>query len=124
MLGILPLYLGSSFVVPFFMSAAFFSLFLLTFQLFKITQLVINKGVEISVILEMVLHILITLIPLAIPISTLFATIYTMNKISTDSEFVAIRSFGISKEKPFEWIMQIVSLLLDPILHKYFLNKN
>lgn len=35
---------------------------------------------------------------MAIPLSALFAAIYTMNKMSEDSELVAMRSFGLTKK--------------------------
>lgn len=46
-------------------------------------------------------HIAISFIPMAVPLSCLFATIYTLNKLSEDSEIVAMRSFGITKFKLF-----------------------
>jgi lipopolysaccharide export system permease protein len=46
-------------------------------------------------------HIAISFIPMAMPLSCLFATIYTLNKLSEDSEIVAMRSFGITKFKLF-----------------------
>ena len=35
---------------------------------------------------------------MAVPLSVLFATIFTMNKLSEDSEIVAMRSFGLTKK--------------------------
>ena len=79
------------------MSTAFFVLFLLIFQIFRIIKIVVSKGVAVDLILELLFHISMTFLPFAIPISVLFASIYTLNKMSEDSEIVAMRSFGISK---------------------------
>jgi lipopolysaccharide export system permease protein len=108
-------YLGAHFVAPFVVSTSFFVGFLLTFQLFRITKIVINKGVDISTVLELVAHIAISFLPMAIPLSALFATIYTLNKLSEDSEIVAIRSFGNSKFtifKPFLILGIIISAMV------------
>ncbi len=94
-------YLASSFVPPFFISSIFFVCFLLTFQLFRITKLVIQKEVEVSSILELIAHIGISFLPMAIPLSVLFATLFTLGKLSQDSEIVALRSFGLSKHRLF-----------------------
>lgn len=90
-------YLASSFIAPFIVSVIFFVSFLLTTQLFKITRIVTKKGVDFWTVAELVAHIGISFLPMAIPLSALFSVIYTLNKMSEDSEIVAMRSFGISK---------------------------
>lgn len=97
MLKINQRYLASNFIAPFILSTVFFVVFLLTFQLFRITRIVINKGVSVDIVLELVMHIAVSFLPMAIPLSALFASIYTLNKMSEDSEIVAMRSFGVSK---------------------------
>ncbi|WP_127716559.1 LptF/LptG family permease [Halobacteriovorax sp. HLS] len=94
-------YLTANFIAPFVLSTFFFVAFLLTFQLFRIIKIVISKGVEWTVVMELVGHIAISFIPMAVPLSCLFATIYTLNKLSDDSEIVAMRSFGVTKFKLF-----------------------
>jgi lipopolysaccharide export system permease protein len=56
-----------------------------------------SKGIELVNVLELIGHISISFLPMAVPLSALFAAIYTMNKLSEDSELVAMRSFGLSK---------------------------
>lgn len=98
---ILRRYMANSFIVPFMVALSFFVLFLLTFQLFKIVRIVANKAVMVSTIMELVGHIALSFVPMAIPLSVLFATLYSLNKLSSDSEFVAMRSFGLSRFKLF-----------------------
>lgn len=98
---ILQRYLGANFILPFMVSLLFFVMFLLTFQLFRITGLVINKGVPLVMIAELLAHISISFLPMAIPLAVLFAMIYVMNKMSGDSEIMVMRSFGFSKYKLF-----------------------
>lgn len=101
MLKLIQRYLAVNFIAPFAMSLFFFVAFLLTFQLFRIIKIVISKGVEWSLVFELMGHISISFIPMAVPLSCLFATIYTLNKLSDDSEIVAMRSFGTTKFKLF-----------------------
>lgn len=94
-------YVGVNFILPFIVSCLFFISFLLTFQLFQLMKVVINKRVEVLTILELIGHIAITFLPMSIPLAILFASIYSLNKLSSDVEFLAMRSFGISINKLF-----------------------
>jgi len=114
-------YLAANFIGPFFISTIFFVVFLLTFQLFRVMRIVISKGVEIGVILELLGHIALSFVPMATPLSVLFAMLYALNKLSEDSEIIAMRSFGLSKGKllmPFFWSSLGVALTV------FFLNQN
>ncbi len=114
-------YLGGNLILPFLISLIFFISFLLTFQLFRITKLVINKGVPILAILEMMGHIAISFLPMAIPLAILFSTIYTLNKMSTDSEFLVMRSFGLSIHKLFAPFM-VIGIMIAIVT--YLLNQS
>lgn len=104
-----------NFIPPFFLSAFFFVAFLLTFQLFRLTRIITKKGVDIGQVFELVGHISISFLPMAIPLSAFFATIYTLNKLSEDSEIVAMRSFGTTKWsllKPFLIVATLIAVTL------------
>lgn len=96
-LSIVQRYIGAHFIAPFFFSTLFFVIFLLTFHMFRLIQILTSKGVEVVAVLELMGHIGISFLPMSIPLSTLFAMIYTLNKLSEDSEIVAMRSFGLKK---------------------------
>lgn len=82
--------------------------------------------------MELVGHIAISFLPMAIPLSAFFATIYTLNKLSEDSEIVAMRSFGTTKAsllQPFLIMAVIVattlfSMNINLIPHSKTLFKN
>lgn len=69
---------------------------------------------------------------MAIPLSAFFATIYTLNKLSEDSEIVAMRSFGTTKWsllKPFLMVATLIagtlfSMNINLIPHSKTLFKN
>lgn len=97
--NLLQRYLAINFLPPFMVACIFFVTFLLTSQLFRLTSIVVNKGVELAAVFELFGHIAISFLPMAVPLSALFATIITLNKLSEDSEIVAMRSFGLTKSK-------------------------
>lgn len=96
---ILARYIAAQFIPPFLLSTCFFVSFLLTFQLFKIMQLVLNKGVALSTVISLIGYTSLSFLPIAIPLAILFSTLYSLNKLSHDSEIIAIRSFGFSKKR-------------------------
>ena len=65
-------YLSANFVVPFVLSTGFFVIFLLTFQLFRLIRIVTDKDVETYVLLELMGHIAISFLPMAVPLAGLF----------------------------------------------------
>lgn len=101
MLKVTTRYLAANFILPFLVGFLFFIAFLITFYMFRIISLIVNKGVEISTVLRMVLDLSVSFFPLATPLAVFFATIYTLNKLSDDSEIIAMRSFGLSKFKMY-----------------------
>lgn len=106
-------YLAATFIPPFILSALFFVSFLLIFQLFRLIEIVINKGVETQKVLEIVFHIAVSFLPMAFPLAAFFAIIYTMNKMSEDSEIVAMRAFGMTKAQlltPFLILGTLISI--------------
>lgn len=113
MLKIAQRYLAATFIPPFVISTLFFVSFLLIFQLFRLIEIVINNGVEPRTVFEIVFHIAISFLPMAFPLAAFFAIIYTMNKMSEDSEIVAMRAFGMSKRQlltPFLILGTLISL--------------
>lgn len=99
MLKVTTRYLASHFIPPFVVGFIFFVAFLITFYMFRIISLIVNKDVEVSVILGLVSNLSVSFFPLATPLAVFFATIYTLNKLSEDSEIIAMRSFGITKAR-------------------------
>ena len=92
-------YLAVRFIFPFVSFLFFTTSFLLTIRLFKVIRIIGNKSVSFGIILELLGHICITLLPMTVPISVLMAIINVLNKMSEDSEIVAMSSFGISKRQ-------------------------
>lgn len=90
-------YLAASFTLPFIVSLVSAVGLLLTLQIFKVVELVINKGVSPLLMLTLFSHMAVSTLTMAIPLSTIFATLFVLNKLSGDSEIIAMKSFGLSK---------------------------
>ena len=56
-----------------------------------------SKEITLTMIAIFMGNICITLIPMAVPLACYFSTIFSMSRMSGDSEYIAIRSFGIKK---------------------------
>jgi lipopolysaccharide export system permease protein len=55
-----------------------------------------GKGLEISVLLELLFYVSATLIPLALPLAVLFSSIMTFGNLSEKNELTALKSAGLS----------------------------
>lgn len=111
MLKVTTRYLSSHFIPPFTIGFFFFVAFLNTFYMFRIISLIVNKDVDILTVLGMVLSLSVSFFPMAIPLAIFFATIYTLNKLSEDSEIIAMRSFGFTKFQIYKPIL-VLSLII------------
>ncbi len=90
-------YLAAQFILPLVLSTVFFICFLLTFELFRMTELLVTRDVSLWFILKLVGNIALTFVPLSLPIAVFFSTIYCLNRLSADSEYIAMRAGGLTK---------------------------
>ena len=85
-----------SFIGPFIVTF-FVSLFVLVMQFFWLyMDELIGKGLSASTILQLLIYMSATLVPLALPLSILLASIMTFGNMGENFELVAIKSSGIS----------------------------
>lgn len=79
----------------------FLCIFLLTFLLLlnrmvQLTDLIINKGVPVATVGQLLLTILPVLMLVTLPMSTLVSSILAFSRLSNDSEFIAMTASGMS----------------------------
>lgn len=82
--------------------------------------LISSDDISFWFILGMMGNVMTTLVPMAIPISIFFSTIFCLSRMSGDSEYVALRAAGLQKAhilKPFLVVALLVSICV------YFLNQ-
>lgn len=85
-----------SFIGPFIVTF-FVSLFVLMMQFFWLyMDEMIGKGLNIWIIVQLLVYMSTTLVPLALPLSVLLSSIMTFGNMGENFELVAIKSSGIS----------------------------
>ncbi len=85
-----------SFVGPFILTF-FFVIFILLMQfLWKYIDDLIGKGLEMSVISEFLLYTSASLVPMALPLAVLLASLMTFGNLAENLELLAFKSSGIS----------------------------
>ncbi|MFT4601902.1 MAG: lipopolysaccharide export system permease protein [Arenicella sp.] len=72
-------------------------MFFLVMQfLWKYIDDLIGKGLEISILLELLFYVSATLIPLALPLAVLFSSIMTYGNLAEHNELTALKASGMS----------------------------
>lgn len=61
------------------------------------TELLVTRDISLWFTLKLIGNIALTFMPLSLPIAVFFSTIYCMNKLSSDSEYIAMRAGGLTK---------------------------
>lgn len=106
-------FLAANVIVPFLVSAVFFVAFLMTFEMFRIMRLMSSDEASFGFVMGLMGDVAVTLVPMAIPLSTFFSIIFSLGRMSGDSEYVALRAAGLSKLKiflPFLFVGSVVAL--------------
>lgn len=104
----------------FFLGIIGFILIMITDLLFTYTDLIINKGVPLLIILRLLLFKLPAIMVLTFPVSMVFATSMALTRLSKDGEIVALRTSGISL---FRITMPIVIIATVVSFMSYFTNE-
>lgn len=114
-------YLAAQFILPLMVSTVFFICFLLTFELFRLTELLVTRDISFWFTLGLIGNIALTFIPLSLPIAVFFSTIYCLNRLSSDSEYIAMRAGGLTKERIILPMLLVAAMLSVSVYH---LNQN
>lgn len=108
-------YLLKEFIGPLFLSLGVLTFVMILGNLVKITDMVINKGVDISSVSKLFLFMMPALLTYTLPIAALTAILLSLGRLSSDNEIIAIRASGIdlfSLISPLLTLGIIFSLLL------------
>ncbi len=89
-------YLWKELIGPFLLGLLIFTFVLLMQQVLDLIELVINKGVRLKLVLELVLYIMPSFLVLTIPMAVLVAVLSAFGRLSTDSEITAMKASGVS----------------------------
>lgn len=114
-------YLAAQFILPLIVSTIFFISFLLTFELFRLTDMLVSRDISLGFTLGLLANIALTFVPLSLPIAVFFSTIYCLNRLSGDSEYIAMRAGGLTKGRILLPFLLVAGLLTASV---YQLNQN
>lgn len=85
-----------SFVGPFIVTLII-SMFMLIMQFFwKYIDDLMGKGLEITVVIELIFYVSASLLPLALPLAMLLSSIMTVGNLAENNELTALKSSGLS----------------------------
>ncbi len=107
MLKILNRYILKEITLPFLMTILVFTFVLLIGKILQITDLMVNKGVNVLTVVKIVLFILPSFLTVTIPISLLIAVLIGLGRLSSDNEITAMKASGISL---YQLLLPIVTL--------------
>jgi len=96
---ILRKYLLKEISIMFLFSLVIFTFALVTGNIIKLAHLVINKGVDITMVGKLFLFLIPFLLSYTIPMSALSANLLVFGRLSSDNEITAMRANGISLYK-------------------------
>jgi len=121
MLKKLDLFVIKSYIGP-FLSTFFVCVFLLLMQfLWKYIDDLVGKGLDFKVIAELLFYASMGLVPLALPLSTLLASIMTFGNLGEYNELVAMKAAGV----PLQRIMRpLIALNIVIAIGAFFFSNN
>ena len=83
--------------MPIFLMTFGICMFIVLMQfLWKYVDEMVGKGLEISVLLEMFFYAALSLVPMALPLAILLASLMTFGNLGEQLELLAMKSAGIS----------------------------
>ena len=89
-------YIFREILIPFVVGLSVFTFVLLIARLMKLLELVVNRGLPPSTVLQLFGYILPAFLEVTVPMAMLLAILVALGRMSADSELVALRSSGMS----------------------------
>lgn len=108
-------YFLKEFIGPLFLALGVLTFVMMLGNLVKITDLIINKGVDIISVMKVFLFMMPYLLTYTLPIAALTAILLSLGRFSSDNEIIAIRASGVnmfSLIAPLLTVGVILSLIL------------
>ncbi|KPJ77478.1 MAG: LPS export ABC transporter permease LptF [Deltaproteobacteria bacterium SG8_13] len=95
-IAIIDRYIFVELIPPFVINLGFFTFVFLMAEMLKITDLIVNYGVGLTIIAQILLFSIPYFLTYVIPMATMMAVLLTMLRMSADNEIVALKSGGVS----------------------------
>ena len=89
-------YIFRSLLSPLFVCLLIFTFTFFVYRIFQLTDLMINKGVDLSIILQLFVYASPSFFMFTIPMSVMFAVLASLLKMRSDNELTALKAAGVS----------------------------
>lgn len=110
-----------SFAGP-FVATFFISMFVLIMQFFwRMIDEIVGKGLDFSIIAELVMYLATTLVPMALPLAVLLSSIMTFGSLGENYELIALKSAGISL---YRIMYPLIILIVFLTVFAFFFSNN
>ncbi|WP_251621008.1 LptF/LptG family permease [Odoribacter lunatus] len=110
-----------SFAGP-FIATFFISMFVLLMQmLWRYIDELVGKGLDFSVIVELLFYFSLSLVPMALPLAVLLSSIMTFGTLGENYELIALKSAGISL---YRIMYPLIILILCLCVFTFFFSNN
>jgi len=96
LIRLLDRYIFLELLPPFLTSLVGLCFIIFTKEMLRLVDLVISRGISLTSLGNIVLHLLPSFLVLTLPIACLIATISAFNRLSFDNEVIALRAAGVS----------------------------
>lgn len=110
-LGILDRYILKELIPPFILGLLICTFILLLGRILKLTELVINRGAEISVLGKLLSYTMPSFLSMTMPMAVLVAAVVAFNRLSADSEIIVMRAGGVSLYRIIFPVLLLASLV-------------
>jgi LPS export ABC transporter permease LptF/LPS export ABC transporter permease LptG len=107
-------YVFAELLRPFALGVGLFTFFLFVDRIYRLTELIVNKGVPLPLVLQLLLLMLPSFLSLTLPVALLVAVLIASGRMASDLEVVALKASGMSPLRlflPFFSFALAVSLL-------------
>lgn len=88
-------YIARELLIPFGLGLAIFTFILLIARILKLVEMVVNRGVRITQILQLFSYILPAFLEVTVPMALLLAILVALGRLSADSEIIALQASGV-----------------------------
>ncbi len=110
-----------SYLGPMVLAFAIVMFVLLLNFLWKYIEDMVGKGLSADVVAELIGYIMITLIPMGLPLATLFGAIMTMGNLGENYELLAMKSAGMSLMRILRPLLIVVGVIA---VASFFISNN
>jgi lipopolysaccharide export system permease protein len=114
MFSILNRYIFKEILYPFLMTLFVFTFVLIMGRILSLVDLMINKGVDFSDILRLILYLMPALLLFTIPLALIIAILIGIGRLSRDNEYTVLKACGLS-------LHQIAAPVLAAALIAFFM---